>query len=133
MQFSPLVRSARANATEAAIGPSAILELRTGPEPATLAAASTGTLVAKLFLPVDWAAAAVAGVKGLSGVWQTLAALATGTPGHFRIFASDGTTCGIQGSVSETGDGGELTLDIIDVTIGQIITISSFTITEGNL
>ena len=59
------------------------------------------------------------------------AADASGTAGHFRIYASDGTTAHMQGSVTMTGGGGDMTLDNTNVAVGQQITVNTFTITAG--
>lgn len=83
-------------------------------------------------LPSDWLAAASSGSKAKSGTWQDTSADATGTAAHFRIYASDGTTAHIQGTVTATGGGGDLTLDNTSIASGQAITISSFSITAAN-
>lgn len=132
LQYSVAVRNARLDAVESTIGTSAIMEIRTGAQPATCATASSGTVLATLTLPSDWMAAASSGTKAKSGTWQDTSADNTGTAGHFRIFASDGTTCGAQGSVTATGGGGDLTLDNTSITTGQAVTITGFTLTAGN-
>lgn len=132
MKFSDAVRNARLDALEAAIGTGAILKIRTGAAPANVAAADSGTVLATLTLPSDWLAAASGGAKAKSGTWEDASADATGTAAHFRIYASDGSTAHIQGTVTATGGGGDLTLDSTSVTAGQDITITSFQITDGN-
>lgn len=132
IQLSDTVRNARVNIIEATIGLSAVLKVRTGAPPANCAAADTGTVLATLSLPSDWLAAAAAGVKALSGIWQDLTADAGGTPGHFRIYDSTGVTCGMQGTVTATGGGGDMTIDNTTVAAGQQIVVSTFTLTEAN-
>ena len=66
------------------------------------------------------------------GTWEDASADATGTAAHFRLYASDGTTCHMQGTVTVTGGGGDMTLDNVSITSGQTITITSFTLTAGN-
>ncbi len=132
MQFSSAVRTARNDVTETTIGTSPQLVLLTGSQPANPAASETGTRVAVMTLPSDWMANAVAGVKAKAGTWQDAAADAGGTVAYFRVYDSAGTTCHIQGSVTITGGGGEITLDNNVVVLGQQVTITSFTITEGN-
>jgi hypothetical protein len=83
-------------------------------------------------LPSDWMAAAGSGAKAKSGTWTDATADATGTAGHFRLYASDGTTCHGQGTVTATGGGGDLTLDSLSITSGQAVTITAFTLTAGN-
>jgi mono/diheme cytochrome c family protein len=69
----------------------------------------TGTKLLEFDLASDWAADASAGAKALSGLPRTVAAVAGGTLGYFRIFASDGSTCHMQGTSIATG-GGDLTV-----------------------
>jgi len=56
---------------------------------------------------------------------------ATGTAAHFRIYASDGTTVHMQGTITATGGGGDMTLDNTSIASGQTVTITSFTISAG--
>jgi hypothetical protein len=132
LQASVDVRNAKLDAVESTIGPDAICEIRTGPPPANCAAANTGTRLALLELPANWMAAASNGTKLISGLWQTLSAEADGTAGHFRIFATDGTTCGLQGTVSELGGGGDMIIENEDVEVGMVVTVTLFTLGEGN-
>ncbi len=131
-QFSVTVRNARADAYETAIGASAIMKIRSGPPPASCAAADTGTVLATLALPADWMAAASNGSKAKSGTWEDLSADAADTAGHFRIYASNGTTCHDQGSITLTGGGGDMTLDNTSLEAGQQITVTAFSFVEGN-
>lgn len=130
-QFSTTVRNASLDAIETAIGTSAVLKIRSGSVPANIGTADSGTVLATLSLPSDWLAAASGGSKALSGTWQDTSADAAGTAGHFRIYASDGTTAHIQGTITATGDGGDMTLDNTSIAIGQQVTVTSFSITAG--
>lgn len=132
IQLSVAVRNARLDVIESTIGTAAILQIRTGAQPANCAAADSGTLLAAMTLPSDWMAAASSGTKALSGTWQDTAADGTGTAAHFRIKDSAGTTCHVQGSVTATGGGGDLTLDNTSIAVNQPVTITSFTLTEAN-
>lgn len=132
LQYSTAVRNAELDALETAIGTAAVLKIRTGAAPANVATADSGTVLATMTLPSDWLAAASSGSKAKSGTWQDTSADATGTAAHFRIYASDGTTAHIQGTVTATGGGGDLTLDNTSIASGQAITISSFSITAAN-
>ena len=132
-QASVTVRNAMLDAIETTIGASGFLRMYTGAAPANTAAATSGTLLVDIPLPADWAAAASAGSKALLGSWVDSAADGTGTAGYYRIFASDGTTCHWQGSVSLTGAGGELQLQNTALVSGQgPITVTAFTWTAGN-
>ncbi len=132
LQFSTSVRNARLDAIETAVSTSAVLKIRTGSAPANVATADSGSVLATLSLPSDWLAAASSGSKAKSGTWEDTSADATGTAAHFRIYASDGTTAHIQGTVTATGGGGDLTLDNTSLASGQAVTITSFSFTDGN-
>ncbi len=132
LQYSTSVRNAQLDAIETAISTSAVLKLRSGSPPATVATADSGTVLATLSLPSDWLAAASSGSKAKSGTWEDTSADATGTIGHFRVYASDGTTAHMQGTVTATGGGGDMTVDNTSVASGQNVTVSSFTISRGN-
>ncbi len=129
LQFSVSVRNARLDAVESTAGTSANLYIRSGAAPADCATADSGTLLATIALPSDWMAAASAGAKAKSGTWS-VAASASGTAGHFRIKDSAGTTCHVQGTVGTSGT--DMIIDNTSVNSGQTITISSFTLTDGN-
>jgi hypothetical protein len=132
LQYSVTVRNAQLNAIETAVGTSAVLKIWTGSPPANCAAADSGTALAVLNLPSDWMAAASSGSVAKNGTWEDLSADNTGTAGHWRLYASDGTTCHAQGTVTITGGGGDMTLDNTSVASGQTVTVTSFTITAGN-
>jgi len=132
LQFSVTVRNGRLDGIETAIGTSAILKIRTGAAPASAAAADTGTVLATLNLPSDWLAAASSGAKAKSGTWQDTGADASGTAAHFRIYDSGGSTCHVQGTVGATGSGADMEVDNTSITSGQTVTITGFTVTDGN-
>ena len=129
IQMGDLVRSARVDAVESTAGASAKLQIRTGAQPATCATADAGTLLCEITLPSDWMAAASAGVAAKSGTWQGTAS-AAGVAAHFRIKNNAGTVCHMQGSVGQGS--GDLSLDNTNIANGQVVTISSFSITDGN-
>ncbi len=131
LQLSTAVRNAMLDSIESAIGVSAIMKIRTGSPPG-IGSADAGTVLATISLPSDWMAAASGGSKAKSGTWQDASADAPGTAGHFRIYASDGTTQHIEGTVGLTGSGADLELDNTNIQTGQQITITSFSLTAGN-
>jgi len=130
-QFSTTARNAALDAIETAIGTSAVLKIRTGTVPADCGTADAGSVLATLTLPSDWLAAASSGSKSKSGTWEDTSADAAGTAGHFRIYASDGTTVHMQGTITATGGGGDMTLDNTSIASGQQVTITSFTLSAG--
>ena len=129
LQFSTGYRNAMLDQLETTVGVTPILEIRTGAAPANCAAADSGTLLASMTLPSDWMAAAASGSKAMSGTWQDTSANAAGTAGHYRIKDSAGTTCHVQGTVTATGGGGDMTLDNTSIASGQQVTITSYTLT----
>lgn len=131
LALSTTVKNGMLDAIETAVGASAVLKIRTGAPPG-IGNADSGTVLATLSLPSDWMAAASGGSKAKSGTWEDASADASGTAAHFRIYASDGTTQHMEGTVTVTGGGGDMTLDSVSITAGQSITITSFTLTAGN-
>lgn len=132
LQGSTAIRNAILDAIESTIGTLPILEIRTGAPPANCAAADTGTLLASMTLPSDWMAAASGGAKAKSGTWADNTANNTGTAAHFRVKDSTGTTCHLQGTVTVTAGGGDMTLDDVTIEAGQAVTISTFSLTAPN-
>jgi hypothetical protein len=132
LQYSTAVRNAKLDAVETTIGASAVLKIRTGAAPANCATADSGTVLATCNLPADWMAAASGGTKAKSGTWEDTSADAAGTAAHFRLYASDGTTCHAQGTVTATGGGGDMTVDNTSFASGQAFTVTGFTLTAGN-
>lgn len=132
LQYSTTVRNAKLDAIETAIGVSAVLKIRTGAAPANPAAADSGTVLATVTLPADWMAAAAAGAKAKLGTWEDTAADAAGTAQHFRIYESTAVTCHIQGTVTITAGGGDMTVDNTNFAVGQDFLVTAFTITDNN-
>lgn len=132
IKMSTGVRNARLDAIESTIGTTAVLKIRTGAAPADVATADAGTVLVTMTLPSDWLAAASSGSKAKAGTWQDTSADATGTAAHFRIYASDGTTAHLQGTVTATSGGGDMELDNTSIASGQSVTVTTFTLTDGN-
>lgn len=137
LQLSVACRNARLNAIETSAGTSCSMEIRTGTQPANCAAASTGTIIATINLPADWMDDASSGAKAKLGTWSDASADNPGTAAHFRLYNSqatkDGSTCFMQGTVGLTGSGEDLELDAVVITAGQTVTITGFTLTDGNI
>lgn len=132
LQLSVTVRNARLDTIETTIGTAPVIELRAGSLPANCAAVSTGALLSRDALPSDWLAAASSGSKAKNGTWTTTG-LGSGTIGYFRIYeASSPDTCHIQGDVTVTGGGGAMTVDNTSIALSQVVTVNTFTLTDGN-
>lgn len=134
LQLSESVRNAILNAIETTVGTSAVLKIYdlTAGAPADCAAAITATVLATLNLPSDWMGNAASGSKALAGTWEDTTADGTGTADFWRLFASDGTTCHAQGTVTATGGGGDMTLDNTSIVTGQIVNVTTFTLGAVN-
>ena len=128
-QFSDAVRSAMVNAIPTLVGASPTLEIYSGTMPANADTSATGTVLASIILPSTWMAAAFEGSAVLSGTWQTLSAANSGDAAYFRI--NQGATPCIQGTVTASGGGGDMTLDNITIGAGQQVTVASFSLTAG--
>lgn len=129
LQFAVSTRNARLDSIETDLGADPILRIRSGAPPADCATADSGTVLAEMTLPSDWMAAASAGAKAKSGTWQDLSANAAGTAGHFRIYTSGGV-CKMQGTCGQGS--GDMSLDNTNIASGQTVTVTGFTITDGN-
>jgi hypothetical protein len=136
LSYSVTVKNARLDQTETTIGTSPILNLYNGTAPANAdTALSSNTLLAQGTLPSDWMANASSGSKAKSGTWTLTgqAGASTGTAAtFFRIYDSTGTNCHIQGTVTATGGGGDMTLNNNSIATGQTLTVDTFSITAGN-
>lgn len=131
MQFSTAVRNARLDAFETTTGATAKLRILTGTQPANCGTAETGSLLCEITLPSDWLAAASGGTKAKLGTWSGTASGA-GTAGYFRIVDNAGTTCHQQGNITITSGGGDMEIDNTSISNGQTVTVTSYTLTDGN-
>jgi hypothetical protein len=114
-------------------GPAAgYIEIRSGSQPATVNTAASGTLLGTLTLSdpaFGNATTASPSVATASAITSDSSADATGTAGWFRGYDSTGTAV-IDGSVTATGGGGDLTLDSVSIVAGGVIAISSWTVSH---
>ena len=131
LQYSTALRDAQANAIETTVGTAPRLQLRTGAPPADCAAADSGTLLAELTLPSDWLNASSAGQVTRIGTW-TGTASAAGNVGHFRLKNNAGSVTHMQGTVTATGGGGDMTMDNITLANTQQVDVPTFAITRAN-
>jgi hypothetical protein len=131
VQLSVAVRNARLDQIESTIGATAKLYLFSGAVPVNCAAADPSGLLATLTLPADWMNDAATGSKTLKGVW-TGTGSGAGVAASFRIKDNAGSVVGIQGTVTLTSGGGDLTLDNTNIAVAQVINITTFTLTDSN-
>lgn len=132
IQESVAVRNAKLDAEETAIGTAPRLRWRTGAQPATCAAARSGTVLADATLPSDWLAAASGGQKAQLGTWADSSADAGGVAGHWEIMDSTLTTCHKQGTCGTVGSGADMEMLTTTLVAGMSVSVTSCTFTEGN-
>lgn len=135
IQLGTTVRNNRLDSIETTVSTSPILEIWSGALPANCAAADAGSKISNGALPSDWLAAAAAGSKAKLGTWTLtgLAAAGAGTAGvYWRIKDSSATTTHMQGTLTVTGGGGDMTVDNVNIANAQVTTVTGFTLTDGN-
>jgi hypothetical protein len=133
LKMSPTLRSNRANQIEVLIA-GGTLEIRSGAQPTNTASADAGTLLCTITLPTDCLTAGSGGVVSKNGVWSGLGTLAAGigtNAGHFRFKTSGGAVV-MDGSMTSTGGGGDMTIDNLSIAQNQTVTVNTFTYTDGN-
>lgn len=137
LQFSETMRNNRISQFEATLGTGPKLQIFSGSQPANCAAVDnpSSALLCEISLPSDYLANANAGQAAKIGVWQGSGTTAAGTgtnAGHFRMKNGAGTVCHCQGSCSATGGGGNMELDSVSIATNQPVTVTVFTLTDGN-
>ena len=128
LAYNATLRNAMLDAITTAAGNAALLRIYDGSRPSTGGAATT--LLAELTCGTPFAAGAAAGVLTLGAITQDASANATGTATWFRIVKADGTTHVLDGSVGTSGS--DLNLTTTSIVSGQPVSVTSFTVTEGN-
>lgn len=132
LQISTDAQNARLDAMFAVIQTPAILQILSGSPPATCADVDAGDVLVTITLPVPFMLPATSGAITKTGTWEDTSADLSGTAGHFRIYDIGGTNCQMQGTVSLISDGGDLILDSLDITMGQDVIVTDFTVIDGN-
>jgi hypothetical protein len=125
--YAVTLRNAMLDEITAAAGGSALLRIYDGSRPATGGAATT--LLAELTCNATFAPGAASGVLTLNAITQDSSANATGTATWFRITTSGGTFV-LDGNVGTSGS--DLNLTTTSIVATQPVSVTSFTITEGN-
>jgi hypothetical protein len=134
LKFSNALRSTRAQAVVTACDAgsgAAVLQVRSGTQPAGPDTAAAGTLLASITLndPSFAESGAVLTIDSDPAIADS-SADNTGTASWFRILTSAGTAV-VDGSVTATGGGGDLTLNTVSIVSGASVTITGGTITEA--
>jgi hypothetical protein len=132
IQFSTTLRNARANSIETTIGSAPVVKIRTGSPPASCASTDTGTQLLSYTLASDWLVAASSGIVTFQNMPITSVASSSGTAGHYRLYGPAGSTCHMQGTVGVTTSTADMLIDTASVAAAQVVSILSWSITEGN-
>ena len=127
IQFAQSTAHAMLDAIETDLGASPVMTLRSGSPPANCAASDSGTLISTIAMAANAFADAASWAKAISGALQDASADNAGTLGHWRIKTS-GAVTKLQGTITATGGGGDMTVDNTNVAAGQQIDVSSFAI-----
>lgn len=128
LAYATGLRNAKLDAITTFAGASCKLRIYNGSRPATGGTATT--LLAELTCNATFAPAASGGVLTLNSITQDTSADATGTASWFRIVKSDGTTHVMDGNVGTSGS--DLNLNTTSIVAAAAVSVTSFTITEGN-
>lgn len=135
LQLSTTARNDELSGISTAVGASPVVRIWSGSMPANCAAANTGTDLADWTLGATPFGSPSSGAMALSGlpVSSTGNSAAGGgtNAGYFRMYDSS-ANCHIQGTITATGGGGDMTVDNISVASGQAVQITGFTLTAAN-
>lgn len=129
LDYSTTLKNAQLDAITTVVGSAGILRIYDGTKPANVAAAITGTVLSEHVCGSPFAPAASGGVLTPTTPAADSSANASGTPTHYRLFKSDGTTAVMDGTV------GTSAADLIisgAITSGGVVTPTGWTITSAN-
>lgn len=123
-QFGATLRNNRVAQIQATVSTSGTLKVFSGAEPANCAAGDPSGLLATITLPASFLTSS-AGVTTIAGTWS-VAASGTGTAASFRMY--DGSAvCHVQGNVTT-----DLVLNNTSIATGQTVSVTQFSVTDGN-
>ena len=136
LQLSVTARNARLTAIATTEAGSGKISIFSGSMPANCAATATGTDLADFSLAASsvfgTAASGAIALNSLPLSTTGLSGAGTGTgAGYFRMLDSGGV-CHLQGTVTATGGGGDMTVDNVSIASGQTVQITGFTLTDAN-
>jgi hypothetical protein len=135
LRFRTELRNARLDQITTAVGSAGKLRIYEGTAPALLTDAASGTaLLAELNCANPFAPAASGGGLTVSAITDDTSADKTTSTGatFFRVVNTTTGNTIIQGTVSDTAGSGDLKLNSVMIQQGAVVSITSFTITEGN-
>lgn len=129
LAFTQALRAARVNAISTYFGTGtpaeAWLRIYSGTRPAS--GGTVTTLLAELRCSTVFAATTTTATLTLNAITSDSSANATGTASWYRLFLGDGSTWVIDGSIPA-----DMAMNTTAITAGDVVAVSSFTITDGN-
>lgn len=133
LKYATNLRNAQQDAIATFAGNSGLLVIYAGTQPANPATTISGqTVLGTLTMNATAFSAASGGVLTANAITQDSAADNTGTASFFRLFKSDTTTVVMDGTITATGGGGDMTLNTVSIVSGGPISCTGFAITRGN-
>lgn len=133
LKYSAALKNAQQNAITSTLGASAVLNIYAGTQPASPDTAISGqTLLASLTCNATFAPAAAGGVLTLNSISNGTgtAGAGAGTNATFFRLTTSGGTAHIDGTVGISG--ADLNLNNTNIATGQTVSVTSFTLTNGN-
>lgn len=127
MGYSTALRNAKLDLNSTTVGNAGKLKIFAGTKPAT--GGAEGTLLAIFTLGSPFAPASSAGVQSPTLPSATTGA-ATGTAGWARVTQADSTTPVMDLTVGTSG--AQVNLNTLSITSGGAVSVTSWTITDGN-
>lgn len=137
IRISTGLRNAAADGIGNAMDTTGRISVYSGLPPADPQTAASGVLLATLTMSADAFAVAATGAAAANAITGGSAA-ATGTAGWFRMWKTVDTAPGsagvaadkrIDGTVTATGGGGDITFDSVSFVAGGAINMTGFTLT----
>lgn len=130
LKYAVLAKNAKLDALATYAGASAKLRIYSGTKPTNPDTAISGTMLVECVCNASaFAGAAASGVLTASAISNGTAA-ASGTATHFRLWKSNGTTPVLDGTVGTATS--DLIVDNTSINSGQVVSISSLTVTGAN-
>ena len=134
--YAAALINAMLDAADAIIGASPVMEVFDGSIPDHCATADAGTKIAEGTLPADILGDASSGVKSKAGTWSVtgIAAAGTGTAmDYFRVKRASDSLVLWQGTITATGGGGDITVDNVSIANTQVVTLTSYTLSNAQI
>ena len=133
LKYSVALKNGQQDAITTKLGASAVLNIYAGTQPASPdTAISSQTLLASLTCNATFAPAAAGGVLTLNSISNGTgtAGAGAGTNATFFRLTTSGGTAHIDGTVGISG--ADLNLNNTNIATGQTVSVTSFTLTNGN-